>query len=102
MNTVTFELHYESTVEYELLNKFYKPAIDNYGLFMTNTEIKDYIEKNSEQKLYHKRLGAELKRAGFVRTYSQEKKLYGYMVQRNDIIGQAVAGNFTDLPDWAK
>ena len=102
MNNVTFELHYESTVEYELLNKFYKPAKDNYGLFMTNTEIKDYIEKNSEQKLYHKRLGAELKRAGFIRTYSQDRKLYGYMVQRNDIIGQAVAGSFTDLPDWAK
>lgn len=102
MNNVTFELHYESTVEYELLNKFYKPAKDNYGLFMTNTEIKDYIEKNSEQKLYHKRLGAELKRAGFIRTYSQDRKLYGYMVQRNDIIGQAVAGTITDLPDWAK
>lgn len=102
MNATTFEKHYESTIEFELLNKFYKPSdtLDK-GVFMTATEIKDHIEKHSEQKMYHKRLGSELKRAGYIRHYSQDRKLYGYMVLKNEgTVDSPSGGVYGKLPDW--
>lgn len=104
MNQMTFDRHYESTIEFELLNKFYKPTLEkDKGMFMTATEIKDHIEKNSEQKMYHKRLGQEIKRAGFIRVFSQERKLYGYMIFTQDHNSPTANNNsFGEIPEWAK
>ena len=101
---MTFDRHYESTIEFELLNKFYKPTLEkDKGMFMTATEIKDHIEKNSEQKMYHKRLGQEIKRAGFIRVFSQERKLYGYMIFTQDHNSPTANNNsFGEIPEWAK
>ena len=104
MNEATFEKHYESTIEHELIYKFYKPSLDvKSGKFMTTTEIKDHIEKHSEQKLSIKRLGSELKRAGFIRTNLNEKRVYGYMVLKNEETDStSIGGTFGELPDWVK
>ena len=101
MNEATFEKHYEATIEYEILHKFYKPTetIDK-GEFMTTTEIKDHIEKHSEQKLYIRRLGMELKRSGFIRVKPKDRKIYGYMVLKNDGTDSPSGGAYGELPSW--
>lgn len=101
MNASTFERHYEATIEYEMLHKFYKNSESaEKGHFMNTSEIKDYIEKHSEQKLYIKRLGMELRRSGFIRVYNTDRKMYGYMVLKNDIKDSPSGGAYGELPSW--
>lgn len=56
------------TPERELLLKYFSaPAPGTVSTFMTNTEIKVYIEQRSQQRLSSKMLGMELKALGFPR-----------------------------------
>lgn len=74
-----------TTVEAELLGKYFEPAEGQfYGEFMTTSEIKDFIETQTKQKLVLDRLGKELKKKKFVR---QAKRIgaavhYGYQVKK--------------------
>jgi predicted P-loop ATPase len=49
----------------ELIQKYYIPSDKNLGRPMTVTDIKVYIEKETNQKLSLTRLGLELKKLGF-------------------------------------
>lgn len=59
----------ESAAEADLLNRYFEvPERQDAGgnvLFLTGSEIKAEIEKRTLQKLNHKRLGMELRRAGW-------------------------------------
>lgn len=54
---------HESSIEYDLINKYYSPGGQ---VELTATEIKVELERNTNQKLYLKRIGIELKRLGFI------------------------------------
>lgn len=74
-NTEEFQ---EPSVEYEGLIGFFTPGDQQY---LTNTQIKSYIEIRTKQKLSAKKLGMELKRVGFEqkveRTVNTTKRVYG-------------------------
>jgi hypothetical protein len=59
-NTEEFQ---EPSVEYESLIAFFTPGTQQY---LSNTQIKSYIEIRTKQRLSSKKLGMELKRIGFV------------------------------------
>jgi predicted P-loop ATPase len=62
-NTDKYE---EASPEFELLTQYYKPALESdFPTYVTNTEIKSYLEKASQQRLSSKKLGMELKKIGF-------------------------------------
>ncbi len=65
----------ESSMERELLYKWMEPALVG---FMTTTEIKNYLETHSVQKLSLRKLGLELRRAKYERVING--KIYGYKV----------------------
>jgi len=71
LNQNTFEFE-NISMEYELLLKFFDVPDegDTHNVSeLTCTEIKDYIEKNSEQRLYEGKLGKELKRLGYLQDF---------------------------------
>lgn len=79
-NSQTFVSH---SVEYELINKYFEiPQIyDSFNIaFLTNTDMKVELEKQSMQKLSARQIGLELKRIGFQRT--KRNGIYGYLVKR--------------------
>jgi hypothetical protein len=62
-NTDKYE---EASAEFELVSLHYRPATDkDFAIYITNTEIKAYLEKVSMQRLSSKKLGMELKKMGF-------------------------------------
>ena len=68
LNKNTFEFE-NISIEYEMLLKFFDipDEGDEHNITeMTCTEVKDYIEKYTEQRLFEGKLGKELKRLGFV------------------------------------
>lgn len=65
----------ETSIEGEMLMKFFEPSSSVLD-FRTTSDIKDYIETHSKQKLSVKKLGMELKRLGFERI--KRDGLYGY------------------------
>lgn len=70
----------EVSIESELLQQHFKP-IDtafNTRKFMTTTQIKDYIESNSNQRLSIKKLGMSLNQLKFDRV--KQNGMYGYLV----------------------
>ncbi|MBK6699304.1 MAG: hypothetical protein IPG55_05275 [Saprospiraceae bacterium] len=81
MDQYTFEKHFEATIEEEMLIKFFVPSKREGGKFMMSTEIKDYIERYSQQKLYKIRLGAALKKLNFERIMHPTLKRYGFWVE---------------------
>ncbi|MBK9723320.1 MAG: PriCT-2 domain-containing protein [Saprospiraceae bacterium] len=97
MNKATFDKHYQSTQEAEMIMKFFLPSTksDN-GTFMMATEIKDHIEKNSKQMLWIGKLSGELKKLGFKRTFSNKHKRMGYWIQQ---VSQDATSDFTGYPD---
>lgn len=104
MKKYTFEKHFQETVEAGMIIKMYEPSDSSGGKFMMTTEIKDAIEKASEQRLILNRLGAELKKLGFKRVYSAKKRCYGFYVK--DKSGSfdegEIQGNSGQIPDWLK
>lgn len=75
LNKNTFEFE-NISIEYEMLLKFFDiPDEDeSFGTVKwTCSEIKDYIEKHSEQRLYEGKLGKELKRIGFLQSIDKIK-----------------------------
>ncbi len=79
-------LHEEVSLEKESIQRFLSlPWQGADTRFMSTTEIKDYIEKSSEQRMGTKRLGQELKSLGFEQTIRREngetKRGY-YVVQK--------------------
>lgn len=79
-------LHEEISIEKEMIQHFYSIPWNGADVrFLSTTEIKDFIEKNSEQKIGLKRLGQELKAMGFEQSIKKEngeaKRGY-YIVQK--------------------
>jgi len=76
----------EANAEFDLIDKYFERPEDTnkaYYNFITTTEIKDWIELNSEQRLSLKRLGIELKRHGYERIAFGKK--YGYYMKKKQI-----------------
>ena len=68
----------EFSLEYELINKYYRIPNEFWLIEMSATEIKIHLEKQSMQKLSLKRIGMELKRMGYE---SAIKKVNGKTIQ---------------------
>jgi predicted P-loop ATPase len=84
MDKYTFEEHYETTMESELLHKFFEIGESKKDTFITTSEIMVYLkDKTREHSLYFKRLGQELRRAGFIRDYTNRK--WGYWVKYKNL-----------------
>lgn len=67
-------LHEEISIEREMIQHFFSiPWQGANTVFLSTTEIKDYIEKSSEQKMGSKRLGQELKAMGFEQSIKKER-----------------------------
>lgn len=82
-NTEQFQ---DASPEYELIVKYFRlPQFQknsNETKFFTGTEIKDYLEKHSVQKLNHVKIGQELKKIGWNKTKIRDngKEIRGYYV----------------------
>lgn len=75
----TGEKHSEASIEAECLHMLFE--LPNYASdydFMTATQIKVIIEKNTEQRLSIKKLGMELKRLGYERF--KKGGIFGYKI----------------------
>lgn len=71
----------ESCIEGELISKFFEDPhnyVSSEWDFKTTSEVKDYIETHTKQKLSIKKLGMELRRLGYERCKKQ--KLWGYFI----------------------
>jgi predicted P-loop ATPase len=68
----------EFSLEYELINKYFRIPNESWLIEMSATEIKIHLEKQSMQKLSLKRIGMELKRMGYE---SAIKKVNGKTIQ---------------------
>lgn len=67
------------TTEEELIEAFYSvPKSDDYE-YKTATDIKRYIEHNSNQKLYPVQLGKALSKLGFER--AKQKGIYQWKIK---------------------
>lgn len=56
----------EVSIEKELIQSYFIPAEIGQGVFLSTTEIKVVLEKNSQQRIGVKRLGQELHNLGFI------------------------------------
>ncbi len=68
----------EFSLEYELINKYFRVPYGAWEVEMSATEIKIMLELKSNQKISLKRIGMELKRMGFT---SEIKKINGKTIQ---------------------
>ncbi len=68
----------EFSLEYELINKYFRIPYGSWEIEMSATEIKIKLETSSNQKISLKRIGMELKRMGFS---SAIKKINGKTIQ---------------------
>jgi predicted P-loop ATPase len=68
----------EFSIEYELINKYFRIPNESWLIEMSATEIKIHLEDKSKQKISLKRIGMELKRMGFESTI---KKVNGKTIQ---------------------
>jgi predicted P-loop ATPase len=75
----TGQKHAEASIEAECIFMLFenKEAASDYD-FMTATQIKDFIESRTQQKISIKKLGAELKRLGYTRL--KKFGIYGYKI----------------------
>lgn len=81
-NTTNFV---EITMEEDLISKHFEPMNKNdYSSdFLTASEMMSFCESFlSKQKLYHKKFGQILRKLGFIRHFSNERKNYGYYCRR--------------------
>lgn len=95
-NTTEFEA---VSMEKELIMRYFAPAFDKNGEFLTTTDIKADLEKCSQQRISINKMGQELKNLGFERTdgYRGAKRTKGYYVYRNQL--QAHAFKETEQED---
>jgi predicted P-loop ATPase len=87
----------EFSIEYELINKYFRIPNESWLIEMSATEIKMILEDNSNQKISLKRVGMELKRMGFESTI---KKVNGKTIQVYSVmeIGQNTPKPDSNLP----
>lgn len=79
----------------QLINKYFTPADSDFGKPMTATDIKVYIEKESNQRLSLTRIGLELKNLGF----EQNRNRIYYVLEKGLNGAAASASDYeTDLP----
>jgi predicted P-loop ATPase len=83
----------EFSLEYELINKYFRIPNESWLIEMSATEIKIHLEKVSMQKISLKRIGMELKRMGFE---SMIKKVNGKTIQVYSVME---IGENTPKPD---
>lgn len=71
-----------SSMEKDLIIKYFEPCKreDPYGEFKTGTDIKVFLDMKSGQKLYHVKIGQELKAMGFIRM-KDKKDRFGFWVK---------------------
>ena len=65
MESLTDGRHSEVSVEAELIIKYFDPSTNIGFESYTNTEIKVFLEKETQQRLSSRKLGLELKRLGY-------------------------------------
>ncbi len=72
-----------SSPERDLLQKFFKPGDEIAGLFMSSTDIIEYISKHSSLKINPIQIGRELKFLGYKRVskFVDGGGKYGYLVE---------------------
>lgn len=70
----------EVVPEAEMITTWFEPPGDRMEEFLTATEIKDYIEMNSKQRLSIRKIGMELRRLGYQRLYS--KPNFGFKIAK--------------------
>lgn len=77
----------EIVAEAEMVDALFEPPSPGAFSFMTTTQIKDWIELNTKQRLSLKRLGMELRRLGYERI--KRGGFYGYMImKKSQPVGQ--------------
>lgn len=82
--------------ERELILKFFS-ATDGYAEYLTATEIKDYIENNSKQKITSmKKFGAELRKV-FGKPVKKQQ-LYKYLVRKSKDVTHVQGSDNETLP----
>jgi predicted P-loop ATPase len=87
----------EFSIEYELINKYFRIPNESWLIEMSATEIKIHLEDKSKQKISLKRIGMELKRMGFESTI---KKVNGKTIQVYSVmeVGQNTPKTDSNLP----
>jgi hypothetical protein len=75
LDKYTTGIYSETSIEGELIVKFFKRSSEVYD-FLTTSEIKDYIETHTKQKLSVKKVGMELRRLNYERVKKDGQ--YGY------------------------
>jgi predicted P-loop ATPase len=81
MDKYTFNAHYETSIESEIIEKYFKPGDKKSGECLTNTEIYLHIKNQTKDHvIYQKKIGQELRRAGFQREFINGR--YRYWVNR--------------------
>ncbi len=76
-----------SNPERDLLQKYFRPATDDKGEFMTATDIIEYISNYSIIRINSVQIGRELKFLGYVRKakFLNGNAKYGYLVEKLEI-----------------
>ena len=86
MELTTTSKHSEVSIEEELILKYYHlPSIGGGLESYTNTEIKVYLEKSTNQKISSRKLGLELKKLGYEQksVRNQDTILKKYLIAKN-------------------
>lgn len=98
MDEVTFGKHYETTMEAELIDKYFVKCAPNEGKFYTSTDMFLIVKNETrEHSLYIRRFGQELRRAGFIREFKHGR--YGYWAKRKEFDEdrkQYIPDNYTE------
>jgi hypothetical protein len=93
MDEYTATQYSEIVAEAEMVDTYFNLPGDATHCFMTTTQIKDWIELNSKQKLSLKRLGMEIRRLGYQRI--KRGGFYGYLImKKSHPVGQVQTVDF--------
>ncbi len=93
MELTTTSKHSEVSIEEELILKYYHlPSIGGGLESYTNTEIKVYLEKSTNQKISSRKLGLELKKLGYEQKSirNQDTILKKYLIAKNLMYNKGV------------
>lgn len=90
------ERFHEASLEGDLIDKYYQPGPE---LELTATEIKVELERKTNQKLSLKRIGMELKKAGYVQVIKKVnfRPSRIYSVQQKIVIPHIEPGGFVPI-----
>jgi len=93
MDEYTASQYSEVVAEAEMLDTYFQLPGDATHCFMTTTQIKDWIELNSKQKLNLRRLGMEIRRLGYQRV--KRGGFHGYLImKKSHPVGQIQTVDF--------